>query len=78
MRLVAAADKLHNARAILSDYRSIGERVWSRFNAGKEGQLWYYRSLLKTLGGPKASPLVAELARTVRELEQLVQRAVRK
>lgn len=75
VRLVAAADKLHNARAILSDYRAVGERVWSRFNAGKAGQLWYYRSLVKALGGPKASPLAAELARTVRELLRLTQQS---
>jgi (p)ppGpp synthase/HD superfamily hydrolase len=36
--LVAIADKLHNARAILSDYREIGEELWSRFNAPKEDQ----------------------------------------
>lgn len=70
MRLVSAADKLHNARTTLSDYRALGERVWPRFNAGKEEQLWYYRSLVQALGGPQASPLVAELQRTVRQLEK--------
>lgn len=75
VRLVAAADKLHNARTILSDYRSIGEQVWSRFTAGKAGQPWYYRSLVQALGGPKASPLLAELGRTVRELLRLTQRS---
>lgn len=44
---VSLADKLHNARAILSDYRSLGDEVWSRFNVGKEGQLWYYKELAK-------------------------------
>ena len=71
VRLVSAADKLHNARAILFDYRVVGERLWSRFNVGKEDQLWYYRSLIRALGKPKASPLVGELARTVRELKRL-------
>ncbi|MGH9365097.1 MAG: HD domain-containing protein, partial [Thermoanaerobaculia bacterium] len=71
VRLVSAADKLHNARTILSDYRALGERLWSRFNVGKASQLWYYHSLVRALGGSKASPLVGELARTVRELEKL-------
>ena len=31
-RLVSAADKLHNARAILADYRERGDALWSRFN----------------------------------------------
>jgi len=44
-RLVSAADKLNNVRSILSDYRAVGESVWSRFNGGREGTLWYYRTL---------------------------------
>ena len=44
-RLVSAADKLNNIRSIISDYRAIGESVWSRFNGGREGTLWYYRTL---------------------------------
>ena len=38
--------KLHNARAILSDLRDLGEDLWSRFTGKKEGTLWYYRSLV--------------------------------
>ena len=37
--LVCAADKLHNARCILSDYRTLGEEVWQRFVGGREGTL---------------------------------------
>ena len=44
-RLVSAADKLNNIRSILSDYRAIGESVWSRFKGGRDGTLWYYRTL---------------------------------
>jgi GTP pyrophosphokinase len=40
---VSAADKLYNARAILADYRELGEELWSRFNTGRADQLWYYR-----------------------------------
>src|SRR5215204_2584660 len=32
VRLVSSADKLHNARAVLSDYRLLGEDLWTRFN----------------------------------------------
>jgi hypothetical protein len=31
VQLVSACDKLYNARAIVSDYRKIGESLWSRF-----------------------------------------------
>jgi (p)ppGpp synthase/HD superfamily hydrolase len=43
--LVSCADKLHNARCIMFDYDRVGDRIWDRFNAGKEGTLWYYQSL---------------------------------
>ena len=42
---VSLADKLHNARAILTDLYCHGEQLWERFNGGKAGSLWYYRSL---------------------------------
>jgi len=72
VRLVSAADKLHNARAILAHYRELGEALWDRFNGGKEGTLWYYRSLVEVFhqaGGPTL--LVEELDRVVSELERL-------
>ncbi|MEO8697938.1 MAG: NADAR domain-containing protein [Acidimicrobiales bacterium] len=45
--LVSAADKLHNARALVSDHRVLGPRLWERFNrdAGRGGTLWYYTTL---------------------------------
>ena len=70
--LVSAADKLHNARAILADYRVMSEAVWDRFNGGKEGTLWYYRSLVDMFREvPGSTPLVKELGRVVSELERL-------
>jgi (p)ppGpp synthase/HD superfamily hydrolase len=70
--LVSAADKLHNARAVLSDYRAVGDQLWSRFKAPKEDQLRYYGALVDVLGGTAApKPLVKELRRVVDELKQL-------
>jgi (p)ppGpp synthase/HD superfamily hydrolase len=71
VRLVAAADKLHNARAILADYRQHGEALWDRFNGGRDGTLWYYRALVDAFRAVDSSPLVEELERTVAELEML-------
>jgi GTP pyrophosphokinase len=71
VRLVSLCDKLHNARSILADYRAAGETVWTRFNGGKEGTLWYYRSLADVFLSGGRSPLVDELARVVREIERL-------
>ena len=73
--LVSAADKLHNARAILGDYRALGENLWDRFNGGKEGTLWYYKSLVdafkQAAAGTALAPLIEELERVVGEIEKL-------
>jgi (p)ppGpp synthase/HD superfamily hydrolase len=70
--LVTAADKLHNARAILRDYRTLGEGLWRRFRGGRDGTLWYYRTVSEILAERLPSPLSDELHRTVAELEDLV------
>ncbi len=75
IRLVVACDKLHNARAVLSDYRTLGARLWPRFEGGREGTLWYYRALADEIarGGPAS--VADELGRTVDELEAVVRAA---
>jgi (p)ppGpp synthase/HD superfamily hydrolase len=72
VRLVSAADKLHNARCILADHRLKGKKVWKRFNAPQGKILWYYRSLVKTYQKAGRNPLVDELARVVETLEHEV------
>jgi len=72
IRLVSSADKLHNARSILMDYRLLGADLWDRFTGGREGTLWYYRALADTFLQLAPGPLADELARTVGEIERLV------
>lgn len=70
--LVSCADKLHNARAILADYRVHGEALWDRFKVGRDGTLWYYRELCRRYRElPASTGLVNELARTLERLERL-------
>ena len=71
VRLVSAADKLHNARSILADLRSSGDELWQRFNGGKEGTLWYYRALVEAFETAGSNPIVEELDRIVAEMERL-------
>ena len=71
VRLVSMADKVHNARSILQDYRTYGDDVWRRFNGGKDGSLWYYRSLVEAFREAGTSPLLKELDRVVSTLETL-------
>jgi (p)ppGpp synthase/HD superfamily hydrolase len=69
--LVSACDKLHNARTLITDYRVLGEELWTRFQGGRDGTLWYYRALVEALR-PRGVPfLIEELDRTVTELERV-------
>ena len=70
-RLVSAADKLNNIRSILSDYRALGESVWTRFNGGREGTLWYYRTLRDEFLRSKPNRVTLDFDIAVRELESL-------
>ncbi len=69
---VSVADKLYNARAIVADYRQLGDALWKRFNAERDDQLWYYRSLVIAFRQGNPGRLTDELARVVEELERLV------
>jgi hypothetical protein len=70
-RLVSAADKLNNVRSILGDYREVGEFVWARFNGGREGTLWYYRTLRDEFLRDRPNRITRDLDLAVRELESL-------
>lgn len=77
--LVSLADKVYNAHAILDDYRAIGDAVWSRFGADEpksNSVLWYYRSLSEAYAVRPTAPtrLVAELQRTIDQLDRLTRR----
>ncbi len=71
VRLISAADKLHNARSILAAYREHGDSLWQHFRGGRTGTLWYYRAVLDALKSSGTTPLVDELERTVERLEGL-------
>src|SRR4051812_9094449 len=69
---VSLADKLHNARSILIDYRTFGDSLWERFRQGQGlATRVYYRELAAAFErerprmGEAAGPYVEELRRTV-------------
>jgi (p)ppGpp synthase/HD superfamily hydrolase len=69
---VSCADKLHNARCILADYRQIGDALWERFHADRDQVLWYYRALADAFrAGAAPVGLVDELEHAVSEVERL-------
>ncbi|GAB1541985.1 HD domain-containing protein [Scytonema sp. NUACC21] len=74
VRRVSQADKLHNIRSTLADWYREGEAVWHKFKGGKEGTLWYYRSLLSIYQETGTSFLTQELDRAITVLEHVSQK----
>ncbi|HEY2861157.1 MAG TPA: HD domain-containing protein [Terracidiphilus sp.] len=71
VQLISAADKLYNARTILTDYREIGARVWERFKRGRNKQLWYLDELLAAFRSRPTNRIVDEFEGVVRELKEM-------
>ena len=67
VRLIAAADKLHNVQSMMLDLELIGLELWNRFNAPFDEQAWYYYGVSRAVRGddPEAHPLFAQLERAV-------------
>lgn len=72
MCLVSAADKLHNARAILHDLRAARDDAagfWRRFSGSPEGIGWYYGRVELALAGRLAEhdgrEMVVEMSHTL-------------
>ncbi|MEA2168585.1 MAG: hypothetical protein QOF76_1885 [Solirubrobacteraceae bacterium] len=77
---VSLADKLHNARSILIDYRTHGDDVWARFKQGQGlATRVYYRELAQAFErerarmGEYAGPAIDELRRTVDAITALAE-----
>jgi (p)ppGpp synthase/HD superfamily hydrolase len=71
--LVSLADKLHNARALLRDFRDVGDKLWERFNEqDPQEHLCYYRSLLKVYTGRGHDGMVTELRDAVDALARAI------
>jgi (p)ppGpp synthase/HD superfamily hydrolase len=82
IRLVSTADKLHNIRSIITDYRTWGEDLWTRFSGGRE-TIWYYDALAKRFSAaasqndpPGLHTLLQELVVAVEELKKLTKNEI--
>jgi (p)ppGpp synthase/HD superfamily hydrolase len=70
-RLVSVADKLYNVRTICDALRLNGDEIWTRFNGGKKGSLWYYHTLLEVYRQTGSDITTEAYARAVEELDKL-------
>jgi len=71
VKLISAADKLHNARSILRDHAVLGPKIWDRFTPTREGTLWYYGSVVDALADGWRHRLVDELGAVVTTMKTL-------
>ena len=71
--VVTAADKVHNARSLVSDLRHEGHSYLRNFNASASDILWYYREMYRTLLSAGAPPrLTAELGLCLLDLDEAI------
>ncbi len=70
IKLISAADKLHNSSSIVRDHHAIGEAIFERFSASKEQTLWYYRAVIAALRDQWTHPIVGTLEDMVRQMHE--------
>jgi GTP pyrophosphokinase len=73
VRRISCADSLYNTRSLLSGYRAMGDRVWTRFMTGRaDDQIWAYRSAAEAFRETGTGPMAEELMGAVESLEKAV------
>jgi (p)ppGpp synthase/HD superfamily hydrolase len=72
---VSSADKLHNARTILSDLEFMGDALWTRFAPKTpDDHLWYYDTLVEIYADRADALSDVGVRRMARELRRVVTR----
>jgi (p)ppGpp synthase/HD superfamily hydrolase len=74
VKLIVAADKLHNVRSIVNDLHQVGNDVWLRFRGGRQDTLWYYGEVVRALTSGWSHPILRELAEAVDKLQRTAYR----
>lgn len=65
VKLISAADKLHNASSIVRDREQMGDAIFDRFTPSREETLWYYDEVVVALGHGWDHAVLHELRRVV-------------
>ena len=71
---ITLADKVHNARTIVSDLRAAGPASLDRFTGGRDGTVWYYRTIAERLRVLAPGALAEELVGLAAEMRALAER----
>ena len=72
VRLLTAADRIHNLRSMTRDYRHIGEALWDRFKGGRDGTLWFYDATLEALSDNWEHPILDEYREALGNLRLMI------
>lgn len=68
-KTIAMGDKLSNMRAIAIDYRTIGDKLWSRFHESDPAEhAWHYRGLAQALEELADTEAYQEFVRLIDEV----------
>jgi hypothetical protein len=71
VRLLVSARALSSVRQILAELDKKGVEIWDKMDAGREGTLWYYRTMIDSLAAAGKTPLTDELKKAVEQLEKV-------
>lgn len=66
--LVIGSDKVHNLGETVVQSAGAVDEFWDRFNGGKSGTVWYYRSMRDALGPSLPTSLKSEFDRLLAQL----------
>lgn len=69
--MISAADKIHNLRSMIDEYKKGGEKIWKKFNAPEDKKVWFYGEVLSVLKERLQNPIVKELEKTYHEAENI-------
>ena len=68
---VSCADKLHNARTLLTDHRELGDSLWERFTTkSRTDQMWVYQNLCDVYLTKGVGRLAVDLKATLNQFEE--------
>jgi GTP pyrophosphokinase len=72
VRRISCADSLYNVRSLISGYRSMGEKLWTRFMTREAtDQLWGYSAISRAFVAAGGTGLAAELEDAIEQLHRV-------
>lgn len=69
--LVSVADKTHNLKTVIADYKKHGPIIWKNFNSTIEERMWFHGSVLKIYQKRLKSGIVDEFETVYNEALKL-------